>query len=73
MENDKLKNKIELFLEGYENLSDVRIKASDYLKGIDMMLKLNLESSREKMMNNSKIVINFNINEETEVNYGDND
>ena len=61
MKTDKLLKKIEIFLEGYEDMSDVRIKASDYLKGIDMLYKVTVENNRETLNSNVKITIDFNL------------
>ena len=82
METDKLLKKVEAFLEGYEDKSDVRIKAADYLKGIDMLYKVTVEANKEKINSNVKITIDFNllgdepvdetINDVEEVNSGDN-
>lgn len=82
METDKLLKKVETFLEGYEDKSDVRIKAADYLKGIDMLYKVTVEANKEKINSNVKITIDFNllgdepvdetINDVEEVNSGDN-
>lgn len=82
METDKLLKKVETFLEGYEDKSDVRIKAADYLKGIDMLYKVTVEANKEKINSNVKITIDFNllgdepvdetINDTEEVNNGDN-
>lgn len=82
METDKLLKKVETFLEGYEDKSDVRIKAADYLKGIDMLYKVTVEANKEKINSNVKITIDFNllgdepvdetINDTEEVDDGDN-
>lgn len=61
METDKLLKKVETFLEGYEDKSDVRIKAADYLKGIDMLYKVTVEANREKLKNDTHIIVDFNI------------
>lgn len=61
METNKLLKKVETFLEGYEDKSDVRIKAADYLKGIDMLYKVTVESNKEKLSSNTRIVIDFNL------------
>lgn len=61
METDKLLKKVETFLEGYEDKSDVRIKAADYLKGIDMLYKVTVESNKEKLSSNIKVTIDFNL------------
>lgn len=73
METNKLVNKIETFLKGYEDKSDGRIKAADYLKGISMLYEVVVEENKMKVNSDAKMIINFNINlTDTEETNGDN-
>jgi len=76
MTNDELKSRIVTFLDDYTkestNTTKPRwIKASDYLKAIDMLYKINVEVNKDRMLSDKKIIINFDLDLTDDENDGD--